>query len=374
MTDTLPLLDAFSKLDDPRSGNATRHLLSDILTIAVCAITAGAQAWTEVERFGQAKRAWFEGFLALPGGIPSHDTFGRLFAALDPEAFREAFRKWTASVSRHTDGEVIALDGKTLRGSANPATAAPALHLVTAWAATNRLVLAQLPTASHSNEITALPRLLRLLYLNGCIVTIDAAGCQRAIARQIRQQQGHYVLALKSNHPTLHQDVVSYFQEALGTSAPPGLGYAEATDGGHGRVEVRRCWVTDDVAWLERAEQWAGLRTLAMIEAERHVGDQVSQQRRYFLSSLEAEAERLLAVVRTHWEIENKQHWVLDVVYGEDQSQVRVGHGAENLATLRRLTLNLLRQDTTKDSLKGKRQRAGWDNEYLARLLNIQMR
>ena len=178
MAESISLLDYFAGLDDPRSGNATRHLLSDILTIALSAITAGAEAWTEVERFGQAKRTWFEGFLALPGGIPSHDTFGRFFAALDPEAFRAAFRQWTASVSRHTLGEVIALDGKTARGSAEAATGQQALHLVSAWATVNRLVLAQVPTETHSNEIAALPRLLRLLYLKGCIVTIDAAGCQ----------------------------------------------------------------------------------------------------------------------------------------------------------------------------------------------------
>lgn len=369
MADSRPLLDYFGELDDPRSGNATRHLLSDILMIAICAITAGAEAWTEVERFGQAKRAWFEGFLALPGGIPSHDTFGRFFAALDPVAFREAFRRWTASVNRHTLGEVIALDGKTSRGSANAAVGQQALHLVSAWAATNRLVLAQVPTETHSNEITALPGLLRLLYVRGCVVTIDAAGCQRSIAKQICQQGGDYVLALKANHPTLHQDVVGYFSEA-----PASLAYAQESDGGHGRVEVRRCWASSDVAWLERASEWAGLRTVAMVEAERHVGEAVTRQRRYYLSSLEADATRLLKVVRTHWEVENKLHWVLDVVYREDQSQVRSGHAAENLSTLRRWTMNLLRQDTTRDSLKGKRQRAGWDNAYLTRLFSIQMR
>lgn len=373
MADTLSLLACFDQLDDPRSGNATRHVLSDILTIAICAITAGAEAWTDVERFGEAKRAWFEGFLALPGGIPSHDTFGRVFAALDPEAFQRIFRQWTASVSEHIDGEVIALDGKTARASANAATGQPALHLVSAWAATNRLVLAQVPTDAHSNEITALPALLRLLYVHGCIVTIDAAGCQRAIAEQIRGQGGDYVLALKGNHPTLHQDVVNYFTEA--PAAPlASLAYAEDTDGGHGRVEVRRCWASSDVAWLERASEWADLRTITMVEAERHIGEQITRMRRYYLSSLEADASRLLEVVRTHWEVENKVHWVLDVVYREDQSVVRSGHGAENLSTLRRLAMNVLRQDTTRDSLKGKRQRAGWDNDYLARLLHIQMR
>jgi predicted transposase YbfD/YdcC len=373
MADPLPLLDCFAALDDPRSGNATRHVLSDILTIAICAITAGAEAWTEVERFGQAKRTWFEGFLALPGGIPSHDTFGRVFAALDPEAFQRVFRQWTASVNAHTEGEVIALDGKTARCSANAATAQPALHLVSAWAAANRLVLAQVPTEAHSNEITALPELLRLLYVRGCIVTIDAAGCQRALAQQIRGQGGDYVLALKGNHPTLHQDVVSYFTEAP-ASRLASLAFAEQTDGGHGRVEVRRCWASGDVAWLERAAEWTGLRTIAMVEAERHLGETITRMRRYYLSSLEADAARLLEVVRTHWEVENKLHWVLDVVYHEDQSPVRSGHAAENLSTLRRWTMNLLRQDATRDSLKGKRQRAGWDNDYLVRLLNIQMR
>lgn len=377
------LLEALGDLDDPRAGNA-RHQVSDILILAICAITAGATAWTEVERFGLAKQAWFERFLSLPHGIPSHDTFGRFFAALDPIAFRQAFERWTASVRRYTRGEVIALDGKTLRGSSSTSDGLHALHLVSAWATTNRLVLTHQPTETHSNEITALPALLRLLYLKGCVVTLDAMGTQTAIAEQIIDQGGAYVLALKSNHPTLHQDVVAYFSEINGGASLvkrrtsrqtyPNVSYATDTDGGHGRVEVRRCWASSDIAWLDRAQQWAGLRSIVMVEAERHIGEAITQARRYYLSSLPAEAARLLAVVRKHWEVENKLHWVLDVVYHEDQSRVRSGNAAENLSILRRWTLNVLRQDPLRDSLKGKRQRAGWDNTYMAQLFDIQMR
>lgn len=374
------LLDHFADLADPRSGNATRHRLSDILAIALCATLAGADGFADMERFGRSKRAWFEQWLDLPGGVPSHDTFNRVFAALSAERFAACFTAWTRSVAQVTDGEVVALDGKTLRRSA-PANGR-ALQVVSAWATKNRLVLAQLPVAEHSNEISALPDVLALLDLRGCLVTIDAAGCQTEIAASIRQQHADYVLALKANQPTLHADVSSLFtriddesERELRRVVRPLLRHARQTDGGHGRVEVRRCRVLDVVeTGLVDAPEWSGLRSAAEVTSERHIGETVSVERRYYVSSLAADAERVLAAVRSHWGIENSQHWVLDMAFSEDRSCIRHRRAATNAATLRRLALNVLSQNSLRDSLRGKRQRAGWDEDYLARLIGLQVR
>ncbi|MEM1117970.1 MAG: ISAs1 family transposase [Bacteroidota bacterium] len=376
------LLDHFADLDDPRSGNATRHKLADILAVALCATLAGADGFADMERFGTAKRAWFERWLDLPGGIPSHDTFGRVFAALDAERFAACFAAWTRSVAEVTDGEVVALDGKTVRGSAS--ADGRALQVVSAWATQNRLVLAHMPVPEHSNEAATLPAVLALLDVRGCLVTIDAAGCYPETAQRVLDGSADYVLALKANQPTLHDEVASLFERAgneserdLRRALRPLTGYAEHTDGGHGRVEIRRCHALDVAeTGLIDAPAWPGLRSVAMVESERHVsgGDTVSVERRYYVSSLPVDAERVLAAVRSHWGIENGQHWVLDVVFSEDLSAIRHRVAATNAATLRRLALGVLSDDTLRDSLRGKRQRAGWDEEYLARLIGLQMR
>jgi len=371
---TTGIVDHFQDLDDPRVDRTKRHELLDLVTIALCAIICGADSWVAVETFGRAKRPWLGTFLALPGGIPSHDTFGRVFAALDPVQFERGFRSWVQTVARLTAGEVVALDGKTLRRSHDRADNQDALQLVSAWATRNRLVLGQVAVDPASNEITAVPALLRLLALNGCIVTIDAMGCQTAIAAQIVGQGAEYVLALKDNQPTLHQAVATLFAEGRAD------GFASVTadthrrvDKGHGRIEVRQVWAVDDpevIAYLNPSGAWAGLRNGVMVEAERRLGEKVERETRYYLSSLPGAADRLGAAVRGHWGIENRLHWMLDIGFREDESRVRQGDAAQNLAVLRRLALNLLRRETTaKIGVQGKRLKAGWDHAYLLRIL-----
>ena len=369
----LPLIEHFQDLEDPRWDRYKLHKFNDILFITICASICGADGWEDIELFAIAKEDWLAQHLDLPHGLPSDDTFRRVISRIDPEAFEACFRRWIASVVEQTAGEVVAIDGKTLRGSYDRDDDKAALCMVSAWASANRLILAQEQVDDKSNEITAIPALLAALELSGCIVTIDAMGTQRTIAEQIRDQGADYVLALKSNHPTLYEDVRTFFDEAEATQFQGiAYDYVEQTDGGHGRIEVRRCWAVGDVAWLRHQDRWAGLRSIAQVEARRLVGESESVERRYYITSLAPEAERLLAAVRGHWGIENQVHWVLDMSFGEDGSRIRKDHGAANMSLLRRLTLNLIRREqTAKSSLKGKRKRAGWDNRYLETVLRI---
>lgn len=370
MESPAPLLDYFDDLDDPRVDRTKLHSLTEILFIAIAGTIAGAEGWRELEAFAQVKRPWLARFLDLPHGTPSDDTFRRVISRLDPVRFEACFRAWMAAAVERSDGALISLDGKTLRGSRQGD--ASALHLVSAWAEANRLVLAQEPVEDHDNEITVIPKVLEILDLHGAIVTIDAIGTQRAIAAQIIDQGGDYLLALKSNHPLLYEDVRTFFEEAQG-QAFRGIGhdYAQETDGGHGRIEVRQCWCSSDVSWLADQSKWKGLRTIACVEARRLIGESESHQRRYYLSSLPAQASVIAQAVRGHWGIENRLHWVLDMSFGEDRSRVRKAYAPENLGLLRRIALNLLRQEPSTGSIKGKRKRAGWDETYLATVLGI---
>jgi predicted transposase YbfD/YdcC len=369
------ILRAFADMPDPRASNVT-HDLHDMIVIAACAVICGAGGWAEVELFGNSKLAWFKSFLDLPNGVPSHDTFGRVFARLDPDAFERRFVSWVTALSGSSGGRLIAVDGKSIRRSfAHAWDASGMAHLVSAFVDANRVVFAQVAVADKSNEIEAIPRLLALLDLGGATVTVDAMGCQREVAREVVDRGGHYVLAVRDNQPTLHARVRALLDEAI-LDAFDGMshGRCQTTDGGHGRVEVRRAWVTDEVHWLgdELLALWPGLAAVAAVECDRDVaGGERSVERRYFVTSRPGtDAAALLAAVRGHWSVENKLHWQLDVSFREDECRVRSGHAAENLSRLRRLALNLLKRDTTvKVGIAAKRLKAGWDEHYLLRLL-----
>lgn len=366
----------FSTLPDPRVARTQRHLFHEILMISLCASLCGADGFVAIADFGRARREWLETFLALPGGIPSHDTFNRVFAMIDPGAFAECFAAWTSDLQAKSDGRLVAIDGKRVRGSFDEATGKAAIHMVSAWASRGGLALGQVKVDEKSNEITAIPRLLEMLDAEGSVVTIDAMGTQKQIARLIQEKKADYVLALKDNHPTLREDAQIFldaaaesgFADAFGRPIPHDA--CETVDKGHGRLEIRRCWCTAAIDWLDGREEWAGLRTIALVESERTAAGRTAVARRYYLSSLAPDAKRILKAARGHWGIENKLHWVLDMAFDEDRCRVRMGHAPQNLATLRHLTINLLKRETSrKMGIARKRLMAGWDAAYLAKII-----
>ena len=371
----IDLLYHFGNLTDPRVERTKEHNLIDIVVIAVCAIIAGADGWVAVETFGRAKENWLRTFLELPSGIPSHDTFGRVFGQLDPTEFQAAFFSWVQAVCETLKGQIIALDGKSLRRSHDKGWGKGAIHMVSAWATAQRLVLGQRKIDAKSNEISALPELLKVLALEGCIVTIDALGCQTDIAETIVQQGADYVLAVKENQGNLHEDVQDLFAgaDAVDFREVP-HDYAREVTKDHGRLEIRECWVLSAPEYLDyvrRAEAWKNLHSVVRICTEvRHERIPVSRETRYFISSLAGSAQGMIKAVRGHWGIENGLHWVLDVTFREDDSRVRKDHAPENFAVLRHIALNVLnRARNGKDSIKTMRLRAGWDETYLTRLL-----
>jgi predicted transposase YbfD/YdcC len=368
----LNLITILKEVPDPRVERRRLHSLSDVLAIAICALLCGADSFEDMEVFGEAKSDWFATFLELPHGIPSHDTFNRVFAAIDPEKFLECFMRWTQSLRSAIAEEIVALDGKALRRAINAGDCPKVV--VSAWAADNGLALGQLKTEDKSNEITAVPKLLRALELGGCIVTLDAMGCQKEIAKEIKEADADYVLALKGNHGLTYAEIKSYLDEAIGRKAKE-LAYVEILDKGHGRLETRRYWQSGQLEWFEERSRWEGLQSVGVVEAVRERNGQSSVERRYYLSSLGMDVNRFAHAVRSHWSIENQLHWVMDVNFKEDQSRARSGYAAENLATLRRWALNLIKADQQKKkrSLKGRMKAAGWDNRYLLHLLGINL-
>jgi predicted transposase YbfD/YdcC len=360
-------------LEDKRRSAGKRHKLIDILTIAICGIICGADDWSGIEEYGQAKETWLKQFLEMPHGIPSHDTFGRVFSWLDPGAFEQSFLSWVQAVMKVTEGQVIAIDGKTLRRSHDHANGKEAIHMVSAWAEKNRLVLGQVKVDEKSNEISAIPALLRVLEINGCIVTTDALGCQQEIASIVIEKGGDYILALKENQGQLYEDVTDLFKGAEEVKFfDVEHTYAKTTNKNHGRIEVRQCWAITDpdfTHYLSGFKNWKDLRTLIKVTAHRQTQVGITSEERYFISSLKAPAKGILKAVRGHWSIENGLHWVLDIAFREDESRVRKDHAPENLAILRHIALNLLKQDTTiKRGIKNKRLVAAWNNDYLIHL------
>ncbi len=364
----------FATLEDPRRGPALLHPLLDIVAIALCAVICGADDWEEVELFGQTKEAWLRRFLSLPHGIPSHDTFTRVFARLNPQQFEACFASWVKVVAEAGAGKVLAIDGKTLRRSHDHTLGKEAIHMVSAWAVDSGLVLGQVKVDDKSNEVTAIPELLSWLDLKGCTVSIDAMGCQKEIAKQIIAQQGNYVLALKGNQEKLEERTQVLFAHAQ-TRAGREMEGNQARQVGkdHGRHEKRLCETLATREWLYYLDPdgaWPNLQTVARVTAERTLDGKTGVDTRYLISSLPCNAPLLLQSIRDHWGVENGLHWVLDVAFREDDSRVRKGHGAQNFSLLRRLALNLLRQDhSVKAGIKAKRRKAGWDETYLAHIL-----
>lgn len=367
---TIARLDHFATLPDPRIARHRWHKLGDMVVIAVCAVLCGAESYPASEDFGQARGEWLRQFLALPAGIPSHDTFNRVFRLLDPVQLQTCFTRWRQAVAEVTVGEVMAIDGKALRRSFAKGTAKRALHMVSAWATANGVGLGQRKVSTKSNEITAIPQLLELLTLQGCIVTIDAMGCQRAIAQTIVEHGADYVLALKGNQPTLEQAVERFLVSGPEAEAHrTAWDCSEQTAPGHGRVETRCAWISADLEAEMQAVAWPGLRSIGMVQATRTRQGETSVEHRFSLSSLPPKAEPFAQAVRKHWGMENPLHWSLDVTFQEDHSRLRFGHGAENFAVLRHLALNLLRQEPGTKSLPRKRLACALNPDYLLKVL-----
>lgn len=355
----------FAGIDDPRIERTKDHLLSDILLLSLCAILSGAQAWTEIERYGKDKKDMLRKFLDLPNGIPSHDTIGRVFGAIDPAQFEACFLAWTKSQVPRIQG-LVAIDGKTIRASGD-ATRSP-VHLVSAWSDANSLVLAQVRTAEKSNEITAIPVLLNALNLQeGTVVSFDAMGCQRDIARQITSKNVDYLMALKDNQENLHKCVQRAFnQEGVKIATEE----VTVVNKGHGRLETRRCVIATDVEWIKQDHKWPELRTIIMLERTREIKGKVQMERAFYLSSLLADPGRFNELVRRHWGIENKLHWVLDVAFNEDRSTARVAAAGENFATLRKIAINLIRSAKTQKSIRGNMLSSGWNEQHFLSLIS----
>lgn len=364
------IVDHFGDVPDPREDNR-RHLLLDIIAIVICASICGAQKWDDIEAFGRAKEAWLRRFLTLPHGIPSHDTIARVFSRLDPEALNERFVAWVSAINPKYEREEVNIDGKTLRRSHDGANGKSAIHMVSAWANRAGLTLAQVKVAEKSNEITAIPELLKMLELSGCVVTIDAIGTQPDIAEQIVDGEADYVLALKGNKSLHHEQVKLFFDQIETDHETAALcDYHKTVNKDHGRIEIRECWATDDLSWLEGRERFKGLSSICVVKSQRTIGEQTGTRYLYYISSLPADAKQLAHLVRAHWGIENSLHWVLDLAFREDECRKRKDNSAENFAILRHITLNLLKQEKTcKRSIAGKRLLAGWDTGYMEKVL-----
>jgi len=372
------IVECFGELRDPRMDRTRDHKLIDILVIGLCSLLTGGEGFNDMELFGKTKLDWLKTFLELPQGIPSHDTFNRVFSAMDPKCFLECFVRWVRGICPALDGDVIAIDGKALRRALDEGHAIP--YIVSAWACENGLALGQVKVDDKSNEITAIPELLRVLDLQGCIVTLDAMGCQKEIAAQIVDKKADYVLALKGNHATVHEEIQEFFTDAVPpcatqaahTVAANTMGFFQTLEKDHGRIETRRYWQSSDIAWMQDKPLWRNLRSIGMVESVRRIKGENTLERRYYLSSLPLDAPTFAQAVRQHWGVENSLHWSLDVTFREDHSRARSKNAAQNLATLRRIALNLIKQNPRpKVSQRQKRILAALDTGFLEQLLGI---
>jgi len=372
------LIESFEGLPDPRLDRTRRHKLVDILTIGLCSLLTGGESFTDMELYGRVKEDWLKTFLELPNGIPSHDTMNRVFSAIDPYAFLDCFVKWVQGICPALEEETVAIDGKALRHAYNEGEAIP--YIVSAWASESGLVLGQVKVDEKSNEITAVPELLDALHLKGCIVTLDAMGCQKEIAAHIITKEANYVLALKGNHATVHEEVREFFTDAVSpcanqcadTAVKDAMDFFKTTEKNHGRGETRRYWQSTDIDWFQDKPLWKDLTSIGMVESLRKVKGKTSMERRYFLSSIPLDAQRFARAVRGHWGVENPLHWSLDVTFREDDSRARTRNAAQNVASLRRMALNLIKKDRSqKCSQRSKRIAAALDPEFLKHLLGI---
>jgi len=365
----------FGKVPDPRIERSKEHKLIDIISIAICAVICGAEGWVDIENFGKSKLVWLKTFLVLSNGIPSHDTFGRVFSLLDPEEFQKSFHSWVQSVHELTNGQVVAIDGKQLRGSKDGFLGKRAIYMVSAWAEANEIVLGQRKVDEKSNEITAIPELLKILDISGCIITIDAIGTQTKIAEAIIDGGADYLLSVKENQGHLYDDISWLFEYDQGNKfKDASYDHAKTVNKGHGRIEVRECWCISDPEYLQSlkgASKWKRLKSIAMITSTRITDEKTTIKNRYYISSLPSKAKHLLQVARRHWSIENELHWVLDVALKEDHSRIRKEHAPENFAVLRHMAVSLLKQENTaKGGIHAKQLQAAWNEDYLLKVLS----
>lgn len=364
-------LSYFTSVSEPRQEAKVIHRLDELFLVTLCSVISGADNWVAVEEYGKAKLDFLKKFLPFTNGIASHDTFTTVFSLIDAKEFEACFIKWTNALVGAIDG-VIAIDGKTLRRSYSTEENRKAIHIISAWACSQSVVLGQMKVDDKSNEITAIPKLLELLDIGGCIITIDAMGCQKKIAESIIDKDANYILAVKGNHGSLNDTIERFFtyHKKYGFKIK-GYNFTsyEETNGDHGRIEVRKYWATDDISWLKHDHNWPGLTTVIMVESTRLLKDKTTTEIRYYISSLKPDAKQIGKAIRSHWQVENKLHWVLDVIFNEDQARIRRSHGAENFAIVRRIALNILKKDQAKKSLAIKRVTAGWSDTYMAQLL-----
>lgn len=369
----MTIIDHFKDIEDPRVERTKAHLLLDIIVITICAVISGAEGWVSIAKYGEAKHECLKKFLELPNGIPSHDTFARVFARIDPEQFQRSFLNWIQSIERVTEKEVVAIDGKTLRRSYDTKTEKSAIHMISAWANSSGLVLGQRKVDDKSNEITAIPELLTVLELKGSIVTIDAMGCQKEIVSQIKEKEADYVIAVKKNQPTLYENIKNTFTQAIANPEELELRDYKTEEFSHGREEIRKyCMLTNVNKLVDPEGKWKNLASVGMVCSERIINGKKSRETRYYISSLSLSAEELASSIRNHWSVENSCHWILDVAFNEDGCRIRKDNAPQNLATVRHIAINLLKQEKTqKLGIKNKRLKAGWDDSYLEKVLNI---